>query len=259
MSLLWGYSDFLNVLSKMPAIKNGVVVDTNILISATYDFDPFFDETNDLLDLLIENEIPLYCNVNVRAEFLEIHRRIIFTEALLSLEGATKLSTLSSELSKKLSSLRSNQNARERDGRAPLRLSEADIKAYKLMMIREQGLKGNLWDTFCLDYVGENLAKTWDKMVENVGLNFLSLRQEDQDNHISSPPGWEKAVELMSKQGVSSSDAMILNMFLSSKFEGILSSDADIGIAITSLNRHDKVCILPDSVVKKIDGIRVNS
>lgn len=252
MSLLWGYSDLVNLLGQMPGVKKGIVVDTNILISATYDFDAFFDETNDLLDLLIDNNVPLYCNVNVRSEFLEIHRRIIFTEALLSLEAATKLSTLPLELSKSLSSLRSNQRKREQDGRTPVRLSEKQIKDYKLLMIREQGVKGNLWDAFCADYVGDSLAKTWDAMVENVGLNFLSMRQEDQDNHIVTPPDWEKAVELMSKQGVSSSDAMILNIFLSSKFQAILSSDADIGIAISSVNRPDKICILPNSVVAKL-------
>ena len=252
MSLLWGYSDLSNLLSKVPGVKSGIVVDTNILISATYDFDTFFDETNDLLDLLIANNIPLYCNVNVRAEFLEIHRRIIFTEALLSLEAAVTLSTLPLELSKKLSSLRSNQKKREQDGRAPVRLGEADIKGYKLLMIREQGIKGNLWDTFCADYVGDNLAKTWDVMVENVGLNFLSMRQEDQDNHLLTRPDWGDAVKLMSQQGVSSSDAMILNMFLASKFQAILSSDTDIGIAITSVNRADKVCILPDSIIEKL-------
>lgn len=252
MSLLWGYSDLATLLSKVPEVKNGVVVDTNILISATYDFDTFFDQTNDLLSLLATNNIPLYCNVNVRAEFLEIHRRIIFTEALLSLEAAVTLSSLPLELSKKLASLRSNQNKREKDGRDPVRLSEADIKGYKLLMIGVQGTKGNLWDTFCADYVGDSLSKTWDVLVEDIGLNFLSMRQEDQDNHLITTPEWEKAVELMSKQGVSSSDAMILNIFLSSKFAAILSSDTDIGIAISSVNRSDKVCLLPDSVVAKL-------
>jgi len=59
MKSLWGYSDFLNLLEIRTAIKNGIVVDTNILVSATYDFDTFFEQTNELLNLVVENNIPL--------------------------------------------------------------------------------------------------------------------------------------------------------------------------------------------------------
>lgn len=33
-------------------MKDGLVVDTNVLISATYDSDHFFDQTNEFLDLV---------------------------------------------------------------------------------------------------------------------------------------------------------------------------------------------------------------
>lgn len=252
MTFMWGYSDFTDLLERRPLLENGVVVDTNVLISATYDFDIFFERTTELLDILIENKIPLYCNVNVRAEFLEIHRRIIFTEALLSFEAETSRASLSLDLSRKLSSLRSNQRAREKEGRAPVRLSEADIKRFKLLMLRERGSAGNLWRTLCRDFVGGQLAGIWTDTVEKVGLNFLSLRQEDQDNYMSSSPDWERAVALMGNEGISSSDAMILNMFQSSKFDAILSSDADIGISVSGLNRIDKICVLPDTIVKSL-------
>ena len=228
MRSLWGYSDFLTLLSCHPGIRNGIMVDTNILVSATYDFDVFFEKTNDLLNLIVENNIPLYCNVNVRAEFLEIQRRIAFTEALLSFEAVTKRSSLSVELSKRLSSIRSNQMKREVDGRKPLRLSESEIKDFKNLMIQENTSKGNLWLKFCKDHVGNILYDIWDNVVDDFGLNFLSLRAEDQENHIESPPSWESAVGLMSAEGLSSSDAMIVNMFLSSKFEAIASSDVEI-------------------------------
>lgn len=256
MKLLWGYSDFSSLLDSRPSLRSGIVVDTNVLISATYDFDTFFEETIELLDILVENQIPLFCNVNVRVEFLEIQRRIIFTEALLSFENATKRSSLPFELAKKLSSLRSNQSAREKDGRSPLRLSEADIKNIKNLMIREVSLAGNLWFSFCKDYVNDQLLNIWAEVVEQVGLNFLSIRQEDQDNYITAPTDWDKTIEFMSSEGVSSSDAMILNMYQSSKFEAILSSDADIGISVFRMNRADKFVILPDAVAKSVQIIK---
>ena len=252
MRSLWGYSDFLSLLSIRPGLKNGLVVDTNILISATYDSDVFFEQTNDLLDLVVENKIPLFCNVNVRSEFLEIQRRITFTEALLSFESATKLATLPVGLAKKLSSIRSNQRKREEDERRPLRLSENDIKDFKSLMIRENFDARNLWREFCREYVGDQLLSSWNEVVEDLGLNFISLRAEDHDAYLASVPSWESAVELMSSEGLSSSDAMIVNMFQTSKFEAILSSDADVGTAVASLKRPDKICLLPDGVTKSI-------
>lgn len=253
MQTLWGYSDFLKLLNQRPKIKEGLVVDTNILISATYDGDTFFDQTNELLDLIFENKVPLFYNVNVRAEFLEIQRRITFTDALLSFESQTKLATLPLELSKKLSSIRSNQKKREDDGRKNFRLSEFDIKEFKALMIQESLPSGNLWREFCLQYIGNQLFAAWDDAVKNFGLNPLSLRAEDHDKNIPMPPSWEDAVELMSTEGLSSSDAMIVNMFQASNFEAILSSDADVGTAVERIKRQNKICILPDRVLKSIN------
>lgn len=251
MRSLWGYSDFLSLLNRR-SMCNGLVVDTNILISATYDGDSFFEQTNDLLDLVVEKKVPLYYNVNVCAEFLEIQRRISFTEALLSFESQTKLATLPVELAKKLGSIRSNQKKREENGRRAIRLSEFDIKDFKSLMIQENLPSGNLWREFCHHYVGDQLMIAWDEVVEKFGLSALSLRTEDQDKNIVTPPSWEDAVELMSTEGLSSSDAMIVNMFQASNFEAILSSDADVGTAVERLKREDKICILPDRVLKSI-------
>lgn len=252
MRSLWGYSDFLTLLEKQPGIKNGIVLDTNVLIAATYDFDEFHEQTNDLLDLIVDNEIPLYCNVNVRAEFLEIQRRIIFTEALLSLEAATKRSNLPADLAKKLASIRANQSKREADGRQPLRLGEKDLKEIKLAMIQEETSKGNLWLSFTKEYVGAGLVNAWSEVEKNLGLNFLSTRSDDSQTELVDQPRWEDAVDLMTSEGLSSSDAMIVNMFKVSKFEAILSGDSDIGLAVALMKSKNKICFLPDRVLKRI-------
>jgi hypothetical protein len=49
-------------------------------------------------------------------------------------------------------------------------------------MIQEKGSKGNLWRTFCQDFVGGQLSIIWKEAVEKIGLNFLSLRREDQEH-----------------------------------------------------------------------------
>ena len=250
MKFLWGYSEFEQLLKSHPAISTGILVDTNVLISATYEMDLFHEETTQFLDVLIGKQAPLFCNVNVRSEFLEIHRRIIFTEALLSFESVTKGSALDVEFRKKLSSLRSNQKTREDQGRTPLRLSEADLKIFKSLVMQEDD--GKLWNKFSSEYIGDNLIEVWNSTVEKIGLNPLSLREEDKKQYIITVPDWEDAVRLMSSHGLSSSDAMIVNMFRSSVFELILSSDADIGTSVSMLKLPNKLCILPDAVLKSV-------
>ncbi len=256
MSFVWGYSDFLNLLEQNENLRRGIIVDTNVLISATYDFDPSFDSTAEFLDLLSEHQIPLFCNVNVRSEFLEIHRRIIFTEALLSFEATVQKSKLPLELSKKLSSLRANQSKREQDGRSPLRLSESELKMLKLLMLQESDFNDkDLWTALCEERIGSKLLSIWQDTVDRFGLNFLSLRKEDQAQFIETAPEWEKAVNLMGSQGLSSSDAMIVNMFLSSNFTAILSSDTDVAIAIHKIAQPRKICFVPDEQRKKLSTL----
>ena len=45
---------------------------------------------------------------------------------------------------------------------------------------------------------------------------------------------------------------MIVNTFQASNFEAILSSNADVGTAVERLKRENKICILPDRVLKSI-------
>ena len=252
MKVLWGYNELSELLKVKPSLLKGIVVDTNVLISISYDFDNFYEQTNELLELLIENKIPLFCNVNVRSEFLEIQRRIIFTEALLSFEAEVDKASLPVELSRKLSSIRANQRKRELDERNPFRLSEAEIKGFKNLMIKLRGPSGNLWLAFCRELIGDQLANLWEATADRVGLNFLSSRIEDQQKYISTPLDWTEAVRFMSTEGISSADAMIANMYFSSNFEAILSSDSDIGIVVLRRGDGNKLCLLPDLVARSI-------
>lgn len=119
MSQVLGYSDFLKALTDKPSLKNGLVVDTNVLISATYDSDNFFEPTTQFFDYLAENEIPIYCNVNMRAEFLEIHRRIIFTESLIDFFHEVNRSLLPTDVSAQLGKWSANNKRRVDELRIP--------------------------------------------------------------------------------------------------------------------------------------------
>ncbi|OFZ28782.1 MAG: hypothetical protein A2622_06785 [Bdellovibrionales bacterium RIFCSPHIGHO2_01_FULL_40_29] len=263
MSQLWGYSDLYNLIDQRPNLKLGMMIDTNLLIAATYDSDENYEKTKEFLDLVFENEIPLYCNVNVKAEFLEIHRRIIFTEAIVGFAEVIEIGKLPPTLASKITTLnnritRIEKKNTEENLNSPkvLRLSEAEIKDFKLEMLRVSNSGGeNLWYELCELRVGDKISSLWEETKEGFGLNFIGTRKEDQDNHLKHEPDWNRATALMEKQGLSSADAMIVNMFLASKFDLLITSDNEVAIAILKNGNIPQGCIVPERVKIIIQGM----
>lgn len=257
MSALWGYSDFLTVLKHQAGLKRGMVLDTNVLVSGTYDLDIFHEETKSFVDLVIDNEVPFFCNVNVRSEFLEIHRRIIFTEAILDFEDVVDKKKLPASLAGKLTNLRTKVERRKKENleSAPLRLAEAEIKSFKMEMVGVQNEDGSksLWHSLCGNLVGNKLSTLWGETEDALALNFLSLRKEDQVEYLNEKPESRDAMSLIEQEGLSSADAMILNMFNVSKFEAIVTSDADIAISVLNVARPPKVCFVPDELRDRLE------
>lgn len=138
---IWGYSELDILLETHPGVQNGIIVDTNILVSATYDSDKYYDDSMALIEALIGRKIPLFCNVNIRSEFLEIHRRILFSEAILDFEKECIKTLLPSALAGELTSFRAKYERRlkEKPDDTPLKLSETDIKEFKLKMTKVAG------------------------------------------------------------------------------------------------------------------------
>lgn len=262
MSALWGYSDLYDLIEQRPNLKRGIVVDTNILVAATYELDENYDASKEFLDLVFEKKIPLYCNVNVRTEFLEIHRRIIFSEAILDFAEAVDISKLPTTLAEKVTNLRKRQGKLERKmkldpaiSQKPIRLSEAEIKDIKMEMLRLSNASNeNLWYELCESRVGSQLSSIWDGTLEDFGLNFLSTREGDETGHLHSTPNWDNVTALMENQGLASSDAMIVNIFLCSKFELLLTSDNEVAIAVTKNCKPPQGVIVPEKVKSAIEG-----
>lgn len=243
-----GYSEFTKQLDE--GLKSGVIADTNLLIAATYDLDSANSDAIQFLDILSEHRVPIFCNVNVRSEFLEIHRRIIFTEALLDFESHVNKAKIPIELVKKLNSIRTRSSKQTLRDRA-LRLSEAEIKDFKVFMSGIRSGNGDLWATFCEDRVGGKLTSVWSEAEGELGLNFLSLRKEDQAIYFNKSPEWEVAVRLMESEGLSSSDAMIVNLFLCSKLKAIATSDWDVASAVKKAAQNGKTAFCPDEIAKR--------
>lgn len=248
---LWGYSELDTLLKAYPNAKKGFLIDTNILVAATYDLDKYNEIAVNFIDSLADREIPLYCNVNIRSEFLEIHRRIVISESLLDFEEKCNKAKLPPKLASELTSYRNSYERKRKNkpDEPPRRLSESEIKVFKLMMVNIHGNFGNdLWTEFCNNNIGTKIIELWEETEKGFGLNFLSLRKEDQELHLNQRPEWEDVVRLMTNPALSSADAMIVNMFFVSKFEVIASSDIDIAIVLKKSTLSDKHAIIPDAM-----------
>ena len=247
---IWGYSDLDGLIKTHLKIKNGILVDTNILVAATYDMDEYHEVAKNFIDNLIENNIPLYCNVNIRAEFLDIHRRIIVSEAILGFEATCKKSELPPELASELTSYRRRweNRAKNKPNMSPLLLTDKEIKDFRKQMIQVSSKSIDLWTELTTDQIVSKIEAVWIETENNLGLNFLSLRKEDQENFLNKKPDWDDVMKLMSNPGLSSYDAMIVNMFFVSKFEFIASSDLDIAIALNKSGLSNKHAIIPDEL-----------
>ncbi len=78
---------FSNLKKYLDSIKNqdahrGTILDTNVLISSSYEPSTDSEEVSKILDTLGEENYRLYATVNTRSEYLEFQRRLILTEGL---------------------------------------------------------------------------------------------------------------------------------------------------------------------------------
>jgi hypothetical protein len=58
---------------------------------------------------------------------------------------------------------------------------------------------------------------------------------------------WQFVINLMGNYGVSSSDAMIINMILSSKIPALLTADYEMALCVASESKGAKRIFIPDS------------
>lgn len=240
-------------VASIPNLSLGVIADTNVLVSASYDLDPSNTEAVEFFDFLSGNQIPIFCNVNVKAEFLEIQRRIIFTEALLDFEFHVDKSKLPRELGRKLVSIRTRASKPLAEGKSPMRLSEPDIKQFKIMMTQVRSKETDLWSVFCEDRIGNKISSVWNETEERLGLNFLSSNKIGRENYFHHSPNWNEALRLMESFGLSSSDAMILNMFFCSRLAAIVTSDWEVAHAVSRSGQTGKIVFCPGSIAGRSD------
>lgn len=237
-------SELIKFIRRSPGARTGCIVDTNILFAANYNLDHFHEAAIDIFEVLMAEGIPRFANVNVRSEFIHLSRKVVIAQALLDLFHAAG-TDLPQDIYNKLKSLRTRSDKREKE-ESLFRIQDHEIEeirtlftSYKLAADRD------LWDLFCEDYLKGKLNTEWEWVEEDFGINFLTLRHGEDSKHLDGELNWEDAVNIIEKTGIGSADAMIVNLFIRSKYAFIVSGDADIAFAVERLKPANKSIVTP--------------
>lgn len=222
---------------KHPNFKNGCLLDTNILISASLPIDPMNEAAEALLRKLTILNIPVYSNVNIRSEFLEIQRRVLIPECLI--EFYESQNDLAEFISQKLKSVQTSYR-KSLDSKKVYKFADDRIKDFRdlLSTVSIKGRDG--WGYFCETFLAPQLAVAWDEVVELCSLNFIKIRESENHPLLKSKVSWDGVTDLMGGFGIGSADAMILNLLLSSKLDLVATADGDIKYTSEMLESKEK-------------------
>ncbi len=225
-------------------------VDTTVLFSATYTLDVFNSETELIFDIISNEKILPFTNINVRAEFLENHRRVLIAECLIDfLEDFS--SELNGPLLEKLKSHRTVYRRKIADEKSA-KIDVGQIKVFRRLLSSFKTSKENGWIIFCRDYLNSRLKPIWPGTEIFFDLNFISIRTNDKNDFMLRNPQWEEAISLMGLYGIASNDAMILNMFLCSKIPILITTDLEMAEVASKTSNGTKRIFVPDALLSTV-------
>jgi len=244
--MLLDLSDLQQKLTSDPALRGGCILDTNVLFAASFPLDTHNEWAEDVFKVLHALDIPLYTNINVRNEFLELNRRVLIPEGLLQMHVDLG-NSIDPVIDQKLKSLRTrSEKAFAAD--KTFKLSDPEIKQFRNLMSDFQAPSGkNGWDLFCDDYLSPSIDGVWEDAIEALKIEFLGSRKIESQEHFDSDPRWEDATRIIGKYGIGSSDAMIVNLFMCSKFPIIVTTDRDVAHAVSRMSKSGKYVLAPPS------------
>jgi len=130
MGRVIAFSEFESYFESFSGPVSGTILDTNILISLTYEIKSDFDEIIAFVDGLLDADFKLYTTVNTKSEFLDFHRRLFMTEHLIDMvtpESTWKISKAArAQIQSQIGQLRRS----EKHGSDPV-FSDRQIKKIK--------------------------------------------------------------------------------------------------------------------------------
>lgn len=231
--MLLQLEELSRAVEKNPSLKTGCIVDTNLLFAATFPLDTFNEWAESVFQRLHELKIPVFTNMNVRSEFIELNRRVLIPEGLVEMYSDLA-GTLQPELEQQLKSLKTMKDKAAKKNQT-FKLNDGQIKSYKKLLSRFSFANGeNAWDTFCEEYFFQYIMVVWDATVAALELKFLGTREIEFGEHFASRPRWKDMVEIVGRTGIGSADAMNVNLFEHSKLTIMVTTDKDVRDAVIS-------------------------
>lgn len=242
--MIASFSKISSFLTKHEII--GCFADTTILFSFSYPLDLHNDDSEAALIPLSESRIPIFTNVNVRAEFLENHRKVLIAESLIDFLEE-KSFDISGALLEKLKAHRTSYR-RKVDAEKSAKIDINQIKNFKKLFSSES-LSPDGWEIFCRKYLNGKIELLWPAIQRELNIQFISLRSNDKSPYLHITPNWEQVMGLIGCYGIASSDAMILNMFLCSKIPILITADLEMAEVAEKESKGLKMIFVPDSAL----------
>ncbi len=240
MQVLRTLKDLSNFLDANGPDK-GCLADTNFLFGLSYKDDRLFERTNDLHDLLVEYEVPIYANVISRMELIDLIFRKQVTDGCVQLFNAATTHSYEKSIYKILKDIR-DKDTRGRREQEIYKVDEWRLKQLRKLISNEYGL--NDWKDFCAKFVGEMLSNEWTAIEEDLGLNYVEIMEGHVSDLFNAPVNWKDMVETMGNNGLRGPDAMIVNLFSKSNFSVLVTSDSDLESCFSATHTNKAIMIL---------------
>ncbi len=248
------FERYLQVKAAEPGYCPGTILDTNILVSLTYEVKKDHDEVLGFLSSIEHYELPYYSTVTTRSEYLDFHRRLRLTEKLLDVaadDGQLRLSRAErAEIKTKEGLL--NSRIKRKPGSDPV-FSDSDLKDIK-KVFSAGAFSGNAgWLAICDAAMRGWLEATETRLTE-YGVTYISQHDEAQKPLFHKRIDWPEARSISESSGLGLSDSMILNALRCSRFAFAVSTDFDLGYAVLADINGTKDVVMPDSKAAEYKG-----
>jgi len=234
-------------LPNTPEFQFGCVVDTNILFGAAYPSDRLNTWADKFFSLCKSRKIPIYTNINIRSEFIDLYRRVLVIESLLMIREQYK-TELSEDLEKRLKALKQRVQENLKNNKTT-QISERDIKEYRntlLTLFPSISANGyDLWNVLCHDFLEPQLKTVWQDTETSLGINFAGSRAIESAKFFTKAPNWDDATKIMGQSAMGSADAMIVNFFICSRFQILITADEQVAKYTESTLHSRRVIIVP--------------
>jgi hypothetical protein len=258
-----GFRVFLNQIKENQDLN--ILVDSNILISNWDELHSNHSQVKDFLEKLDKKaNVIFFTTVTTKAEFLDYQRRRLITDGLLSLTGYPEIS-LAINSSAKISTVKGRKNTREanefkrsqREGDDVdsqfLYFRDSEIKEIKKTFRARDTEQDTGWLKICETFLEERLIQE-EQLVDEL-CTYLSVHKEEQKHLFNNNNvDWKNATAISAKTAMGFSDSMILNMFLETNIEYMVTLDFDL-IYAAAVSAGDKKVLLPDNRIKDFKQI----